>query len=371
MARRKRKQPTYRKHRNGQGFTYHKGRFVYFGKYGTTEAREAFREFLNSIDSESAQAEKVKREAESANSHQWTIEQLVAHYLQYAEGYYTTDRTTGEKAGGRAALRYLIRLFGGTPVDEFRVGNLTTVRDSMIRGDHSEKPLSRKYVNSLIVRIRRCFDWAAERDFIAPETAIRLQALKPLKPKRSAARETDRIEPPTCRQLLPVLQWLRKHRPEVADMIRVHYLSGCRPGEIIKLRPNGIDRSGTTWVYDLGDDHKTAHHNRSRFLVFSRPAQRILSRYLEGEYCFTSKGGRPFTVHVYRRLIARACERMSVDQWSPNQLRHFGLTHYGSKMGLEAARVIAGHSSTTMTRRYAQRSDRDLIAAQRVLAEVG
>ncbi|MBQ2849213.1 MAG: site-specific integrase, partial [Thermoguttaceae bacterium] len=54
-----------------------------------------------------------------------------------------------------------------------------------------------------------------------------------------------------------------------------------------------------------------------------------------------------------------------VPSWSPNQLRHAAATEIREKLGLEVARIVLGHSSTSTTEIYAE------IAARRVADDVG
>ena len=43
-----------------------------------------------------------------------------------------------------------------------------------------------------------------------------------------------------------------------------------------------------------------------------------------------------------------------VDPWTPNQLRHAAATRIRRELGLDAARVVLGHSSAAMTEIYAE-----------------
>jgi integrase len=70
----------------------------------------------------------------------------------------------------------------------------------------------------------------------------------------------------------------------------------------------------------------------------------------------------------YRRAIHRACDKAQVPRWSPNQLRHSAATKIRARYGLEQARVVLGHSTTTTTEIYAER---DLQAAAEVARQLG
>lgn len=131
-----------------------------------------------------------------------------------------------------------------------------------------------------------------------------------------------------------------------------------------------------------------------------------------------SKAGKPkgkraptdrYDVHAYRRAIARACDkafelpenliepitpkqksdataagRMNAEAiearrlkriawrtdhtWHPHQLRHNAATRLRREYGLEAAQVILGHKTLSVTQVYAEKN---VAAAQKIMAEVG
>ena len=55
-------------------------------------------------------------------------------------------------------------------------------------------------------------------------------------------------------------------------------------------------------------------------------------------------------------------------RWSPNQLRHNAATYLRKQFGIEAARVVLGHSSAAVTEVYAEL---DLAKAADIMAKVG
>jgi integrase len=70
----------------------------------------------------------------------------------------------------------------------------------------------------------------------------------------------------------------------------------------------------------------------------------------------------------YRVAVLRACKRTGVAPWSPLQLRHTAATRIRALYGVEAARVILGHSRVETSQIYAER---DLGRAAEVMKEIG
>jgi len=60
----------------------------------------------------------------------------------------------------------------------------------------------------------------------------------------------------------------------------------------------------------------------------------------------------------------------TVRVWSPNQLRHEGLTRVEEQFDLSAAQAVGGHTSPETTRVYISRRKGDRLAAE-VAAKVG
>jgi integrase len=78
--------------------------------------------------------------------------------------------------------------------------------------------------------------------------------------------------------------------------------------------------------------------------------------------------GEHYRVSSYRNAVRRACMRLGIPVWFPNQLRHNAATRVRQRFGLEASRAVLGHETVDTTLIYAEK-DRD--EAKRVMREVG
>jgi integrase len=219
---------------------------------------------------------------------------------------------------------------------------------------------------------------------------------------RTKAKESVPVEPvPEA-----IVDATLPHLPEVvADMVRFQLLTGCRPGEVCKLRPCDLDRSKKVWTYKP-ESHKTEHHGRTRIIYIGPRAQKILLRYLVRDSqanCFRpcdseekrraaasrarktplSCGNKPgsnvkrtkkrivgsqYITSSYRRAIHRACDKAKLDRWGPNRLRHSAATDIRREYGLEAAQVILGHANASTSEIYAER---DAKLGARIAREIG
>lgn len=136
--------------------------------------------------------------------------------------------------------------------------------------------LSRTGINAHMKRITRMMKWSAAEGKLPAFVFETLRLIPGLKRGRTEARETKPVQPVPIEDVEETLA----HMAAIpADMVRVQLLTGCRPGEVCKLTPAMIDRSGDVWVASL-DEHKTAHHGHKRILYFGPKAQEILKTYL-------------------------------------------------------------------------------------------
>jgi integrase len=68
----------------------------------------------------------------------------------------------------------------------------------------------------------------------------------------------------------------------------------------------------------------------------------------------TTGGTMSYSTVTYRRAVTRACDRVGIPRWTPNQLRHRAATRVRREYGLDAARGLHGHSSHSVTEVYAE-----------------
>jgi integrase len=349
--------------------------------------------------------------------------ELIALYWRHAQTYYVKGgRPTSEQATIRQALRPVKKLYGHTRAEDFGPLALRAVRDAML-----VQPITRKfkeldlatgkkkivervvgngwcrgYINKQVNRIRRMFLWAVAHELV-PETVHRaLTAVEDLQKGRTTAREKPRIRPVDDATVEATLSLLP---PMVATIARVQRLSGMRPQEAVAIRGDEIDRSDPTcWVY-RPSRFKSEHHDRERVIFFGPRAQELLSPYLAeagAGYLFSpirSEHARneerkrhrksPMTpsqakrkprgrtraplrecydTASYRRAIRRACLKLEIPIWHPNQIRHTAGTDVRRQFGLEASQAVLGHAELSVTQIY---SEVDLERAKEVMRQVG
>jgi integrase len=401
--------PSYRLHKqSGQAIVTLCGKDHLLGLFGSAASREKYDRLIAEWIAGGRQS--IRRDAEPA-----PICEVIAAYWEYADKYYRhPDGTpTGESDSIRKALGPLRQLYGSTAASAFGPLALKAVREEMVR-----KGWCRTYINSQIGRTRRMFKWATENELVPPSVYHGLAAVGGLKVGRTEAPEAKPIRPVPEHRVEAILPQLSR---QVAAMVRLQLLTGMRPGEVCKIRGIDLDTTRDPWLY-CPADHKTAHHGHKRTIFFGPKAQEVVKPFLKPDiesFLFSpaeavvehnaarharrktplSCGNRPrarrktlsvagerYTVGTYDQAIARACDRAfpapvevvedaeklaawrEAHRWHPNQLRHTAATKLRQAHGLEAAQVILGHRTLTVTQVYAEKN---VTLARQVISEVG
>ncbi|MEM9753457.1 MAG: site-specific integrase [Planctomycetota bacterium] len=235
--------------------------------------------------------------------------------------------------------------------------------------------------------------------------ASTFEALRLIEPVRSGDegyREAKRILPAPPAHVDAVPPFLTH---PVAAIVQNLWLTGARCSEVTALRPIDIDTNGAILTAELAR-HKMKNRGKTRMLALSPRSQRVLKPFLirdvseplfspaEGiadhlavkharrktplrhgnrpgtNRCVDPKKrpGRTYSTGTVRHSIARACESSLVPVWTPHQLRHLAATEIRCQYGLEAAALVLGHASATLTDRvYAERDAAKVVDVMRKL----
>jgi integrase len=417
--------PSYRFHqaRNCAVVTL-SGRDHYLGDYDSPESWEKYHRLI----SEWLAGRHLPSASPLPSPTPMTVAELLLAYWKYVKTYYVKDgRPTSEQDTIRQAHRFLRRLYGSTPAHEFTPKKLKAVRHAMAEHPITRRfkvrnpdtgelqwdeklmhhGLTRRLINKQIGRIRRMFAWGVEEELVPVSVHAALLRVQGLKKGKSRAREKPRVTSVSAASVEAVLSVVPA---TIKAMILVQRLCGGRPQDVVEIRPGDIDRSRTVWEY-RPRRYKTQHHNgdddpdRERIVYFGPQAQAVLNPFLAlapNEYLFSpirseqaryalrreqrrspitpsqvtrTKKGRKraplrdhYDVASYRRAIRRACLKLGIPVWHPNQLRHSRLTEIRKRFGLEASRVCGGHREVGVTQHYAEQ-DRSL--AHKIMAQIG
>lgn len=415
--------PSYRLHKpKGLAVVRLNGRDIYLGKHGTPESHIEYKRVIGEWLAAS-KAPLPDGTASAGTLPKCSVAELLLAYLDFAKGYYVRNgKPTGETDNMRDAIKPLAALYSTTDVAVFGPLALEAVRQQFI-----DTRLSRGVVNARVHRIRRVFKWGVAKQIVPPSVLQALLAVESLKRGRTTAHEAEPVKPVPDEIVGATLQAMP---PTLAAMVETQRLTGMRPGEVIIMRRADIEIDGARWQY-RPSSHKTEHHGRERIISIGPKAQEVIRPFLQLDrqaHLFSPQAvmeerrqawrnervtpltpsqrarrrkaspkkrpGEHYTTKNYAQAIAAACDaafphpvlsklrwsKMTPEQraehdrwqrdhrWSPNQLRHSAATFLRKEFGIEAARVVLGHSSAGVTEIYAEQ---DMLKAAEIMGRVG
>jgi integrase len=366
-------------------------RDVLLGVYDSPESRAEYRRVM--IEWE-ANGRRLPAPVEAPAD--LTIAEMLVRYWRWAEQHYRDEhgQPSRELENLVVALKPLRECYGHTPAGSFGPLSLRALQERLAKSG-----LCRRVVNYRINRIRRAFKWAVSFELIPASIHEALCTVPGLQRGRGEAREAPPVQPAPPEHVNATLP----HLPApVRAMAELQLFTAMRPGEAMAMRALDLNTSGPVWTF-RPRSHKNKHRGLERVLLLGPRAQEIIKPFLTTNleaYLFSPrayveamhrrraeqrKTKRPpsqlkrkanpkrtpaecYNRRSYRVAIVRACQKAKLPEWSPLQLRHTAATAIRAKFGVEAAKVILGHTKVETAQIYAER---DLGRAQEIMAEIG
>lgn len=273
-----------------------------------------------------------------------------AHCREYYKGSSTSMNAIID-------VRMFRDLFGQAAVAELTHADMLQLRDALVRSG-----VSRTTVNLRLWRVKYMLAWALDEAIIPAAVKAELTQVRGVKRGRTSAPERQPVRPVdddvverTCRQLAQ----------NTADMVRVHRLTGMRPGEVCAMSWEDIDTGRTPWVY-RPREHKNDWRMKDRAVLIGPKARAILKKYRrfprpfspfaaievemrrkESGKSYSSVPNEPrerWTTAQYLAAVKRAALRAGFEKgWAVNRLRHTFATSVRRSHGLVAAGALLGH----------------------------
>lgn len=360
------------------------GDTVYLGKHNTPESFAAYNQILALFNLTG----KIKKEERLI-----TVDELVNQFLNYLKASKEVSQNEIKNMG--FGLRYVQRLFGNLPANNFKVAQMILVRDQMV-----ENGLRRTTVVKYQRYINRCWRWGVRSELVTGTTFENLKSLESLKKNRSHAKESDKVKPVKWEDVAALESFVCR---QIWAMILLQWHTGMRPGEVVLITPADIQKHDHIWIY-RPHRHKTDYRGKDRIIAIGKKAQEVLNPWLcrpNETPCFSpgeSQGeryqqmrasrkskvqpsqldrsksdpkrapGQAYQVSSYRRAITKACEKAQVETWTPNQIRHTFATRVRKEFGLDAAQVALGHEHANVTQIYAEK---DIEVIKKIAEKLG
>jgi integrase len=376
------RKPKFRLHAaSGRAFVQLNGRRHYLGAHDDPQTKVRYQRLIGFWEANG-------RTLPPKPGSQFTITELCDVFEAWVSKRYqhaADGRSASEVDNFKRVMVPLRNLYGATPAGQFGPLALMVVRE-----EFAKKRWCRRGVNRATERVRRIFKWAAGRQLLPVTIYNALQAIEPLRRGESELPEPRAVGPVPIEHVDAIQPHVSR---QVWAIVQLQLRTAARAGEIVQMRAVDLDTSGAIWRYKP-PHHKTEHHGKDRTIYLGPVAQDVVKPFLveraidaplfspaeaeaerleelhrqrveNGTPLHHGNGrgknrkanpkrtpGTMYRTAAYARAITRACKAAKVPHWHPHQLRHLATDLIEKEFGIEAARVMLGHSTIRMTAVY-------------------
>lgn len=324
-----------RRHTTGQWFVKINGTCHYLGS-DRDQAVAQYRELI-------AEHYGPSRAGLMASGDAITVKDLMTRYVDHR--LTSCDQRYRKKIeeNYRQVQHPLLEVYGTLSAEDFGPKAFKSVRSMMAAiGKRSVG-----YINKLCTRLKAAWEWGVSEELVSESAYRRLCTVPGLESGDLGLRDGREVVPVPLKLFESTLPYLSE---TCADFLRLLWICGARPSEIINLTPLELAEDGAFLVY-RPKKHKSKKRNKLRAIVFGTECTAILKRYWPA-----SKGLRFFADYgdsgAIRKAVYRACDRARLPRWHPYQLRHAAVTRIALEHGKEVATAVAGHANVLTTERY-------------------
>lgn len=262
---------------------------------------------------------------------------------KWFEQYVLPNNKQQEQRSKRYKLdAYIIPCFGKMPVEKISAQNIEQWKASLLKRGLSPKTVN-NHLAVLRILLRMAYEWL-EIKGVPPKIA----------PLKCPPPQTIYLSPDEC------VLFLSNAEGVVRDMILLALNTGMRQGELRALQWSSINWENRTITvrHSLNDRIKkleSPKSNRERHIPMdSYVYEMLFNRKKDTGYVFLNEDGRPFDSQRLIRRLNTVREKAGLKKFTWHSLRHTFATLIATKGGaLHALQALLGHSTITMTMRYA------------------
>ena len=327
-----------------------------------------------------------------------SVEELAVKYLEWFSAQGHRKETIGHC---QRAMQFLINHCGTLSTANFTRHTLKSLQERLVTEGANGSPYRRLTVNRYINLIKNAFTEGEERgwgiDENLPGQLARVRALRQGRTTASEYQEREGVPDEVVEATLPFMS------ETIRAMTMVHRVSDMRSQDVCNLRICDIEMHDPdypdVWFY-APYTHKTQKQGKKLLKAIPPEAQEILAPFITAKketpeaFLFSPRDvvlayrekrhaerktpvqpsqverakqakkrkpkkepGEKYATSSYRAAIQRAQERarkagIDIPHWFPHQLRHTSTTEIKDRFGMKAARDMAGHSNSKVTKGY-------------------
>lgn len=222
---------------------------------------------------------------------------------------------------------------------------------------YMQRKVSATGYNNQLKMARALFSWAVQKCYCKENPFERL------KNKREDEKRRILIPEETRRK---IREYFAAYNPNYLIVLELVFTSLIRPREISRVQLKQINLQ-EHYIYMPGDKTKNGHH---RYAFLSEELCRMIAPLIEGkngEWYLITQGYVPGKVQMDSKRYRKTWDKMRLDLKLPQEMQLYSLRDTGInnmlKAGIDPLTVMqaADHHDLTMTTRYANHADPNLI----------
>lgn len=182
-----------------------------------------------------------------------------------------------------------MRIYATLPAEDFGPRAYKAVRAAMVNANRSHS-----YINMLTTRLKAAWKWGCSEELVSESSYRRLLTVPDLQPGELGCKDAREVVPVSRELFEATLPFVSE---TCSDFLRLLWLSGARPGELVDLTPAELQEDGQHLIY-RPKHHKTKHKNKLRAIVFGAEGIAILKKHWPANhpYCImpsSTNEGKP------------------------------------------------------------------------------
>lgn len=291
--------PTYRLHKaTGQAVVTLAGQDFYLGKHSSQRSLAEYHRLVAEFHGRGGLRPPKRRNKAPSPGRAQSLREIADGYLEHlrerkssAWQSHNFERYRAAYQGAFGSGRHdqnegkkntvLQREYGQMQIADFSVLTLQNIQLELVKASK----MVRSTINQRIYLIRALILWAVSMELAPADLATRLKEFQMLRAGDFGVKEGRVVEPVAEEHVWAVLPHVSK---VIAAMIGVHYWSGMRPADVLRMKPRELNRKPAgvdltkphAWEY-IPEEHKNKGKGKAYLIVLGPKAKEFLRPFLD------------------------------------------------------------------------------------------
>lgn len=272
---------------------------------------------------------------------------LIQNGIQYFLEYYKQNKRIATYLYYKGKLSMIQEFFGENDIQYFSQINdkLLMKYISILQAKNNKNTTINKYIGT----IKTLISFLNKRELINPIN-IQIQKLNEIKPNINI------LDSKTIQQISEYMKTKDNQKQVIFFLLAA---TGIRRTELVNIKRSNVDIENNSIYLE----HTKNGH--TRFIYFPNYLKELLknelNKNIKSTYLFTEQNGSKISVYKVDHIFANIRNKLKIKKLSPHMLRHTYATALIESNDIETVRILLGHESYEMTKRYLHIKDKKIM----------